>query len=988
MKKIKFTCTNCDAKLRVPTHLAGVSAPCPKCGATITAPSDITEAVEDDEPRRAPAPVSSAGATAARSHREAPVSREASHAGSATALAEPPPLAAPAKASVPVPASVQVPVPAAKLDPVVVPASPEPTPILPKTTTSVEIPTPASRPLQPRPITPPVPAESAPAESAPAFFTPPPPVRPITPVAPEPDLAADAPVSLPAADQVVVEVSSFPVPAPAPAPPASIITQPIQVNSRPSGLPEVRSEVSGAGSLPRLDISLAGQDLSGAAAVLFADNAGQPVRTRVQLPQPGVETHKFSPDDFIVPSSAPAVPPVPEAPVAEAPPALDEQDAFDPSHFAAEEATVENTPQPYTPIPLPGASDPIPLDELDDASYEDLPDFDAGDVHSYYPGPDPDEEESYFNDLSDDQIPPGLEAPAWSEEELAGEFVSAPPVEVPWNLQPASVPDDVDFREVEAPAPEAKKETPREDRYEDRYDEVPVNPLHEGSFGKLFSQQPGSVEEKPAPVVSTPAPEPEVIAPARSADALPAPITQAPAPPDGDVLEELFGGSLRSAENPKKLSKTAVVMISCLAGAAVIAILMVVLLGQLFLGGREPEDSFKEGSVVESTAEKSKGNVSAALITDDDPSLDDAPAVIDPVALPREPAIGAGTADTPPAEAPALSIDERVQQIVNGTGAAPATGGSVIGQPSLDLVDNGIDPLDTPIPIEAPAPTSATPPAPAPAPEAPPVSALDAAGSSLLGPAGNEPPGASSARSTGAAGKSANYNPPASFAAPGPDESPLLRVNDLIDAFLRAPDWQTRINYTYQGDSLRPAIEDYYKKWPDTKIDRYSQQLFQMEQSTELGGPYWVYLISTSDADQGFPLIIRVEDGNLKVDWEIYSEFNDRHFVRFRDGTMPRPSTFRVVIERVSDYYGTDREAFTNVKDYYVYQINPPYGDLNEFSEYAFVKKDSEVAKKLEKVVSLGDEPLAVIVTLDEEAFAHGVKHFVITDYLTEGWFR
>ncbi|MDP4791014.1 MAG: hypothetical protein NWR99_03950, partial [Verrucomicrobiales bacterium] len=274
------------------------------------------------------------------------------------------------------------------------------------------------------------------------------------------------------------------------------------------------------------------------------------------------------------------------------------------------------------------------------------------------------------------------------------------------------------------------------------------------------------------------------------------------------------------------------------------------------------------------------------------------------------------------------------------------------------------------------------------APTAPAVSALAAAKSPLAGPAEEGSPAASSTGSLEAAGKSANYNPPASFAAPGPDESPLLRVNDLIDAFLRAPDWQARIKYTYQGGSLQPAIENYYKKWPDARIDRFSLQLFQMEQSTELGGPYWVYLISTSDADQGFPLIIRVEEGNLKVDWEIFSEFNDRHFVRFRDGTMPRPSTFRVVIERVSDYYGTDREAFTNVKDYYVYQINPPYGDLNEFSEYAFVKKDSEVAAKLEKVVGLGEEPLAVIVTLDEKAFEHGVKHFVISDYLTEGWFR
>ena len=68
--------------------------------------------------------------------------------------------------------------------------------------------------------------------------------------------------------------------------------------------------------------------------------------------------------------------------------------------------------------------------------------------------------------------------------------------------------------------------------------------------------------------------------------------------------------------------------------------------------------------------------------------------------------------------------------------------------------------------------------------------------------------------------------------------------------------------------------------------------------------------------------------------------------------------------------------------------MNPPYGDLNEFSEFVFVKKDTPLAKKLDELVRLGDEPLAVVVTLDNKAFAHGVKHFVITELLTEGWFR
>lgn len=322
--------------------------------------------------------------------------------------------------------------------------------------------------------------------------------------------------------------------------------------------------------------------------------------------------------------------------------------------------------------------------------------------------------------------------------------------------------------------------------------------------------------------------------------------------------------------------------------------------------------------------------------------------------------------NTPPVDPEALSFDERIQRIVNGEGLDDGSGGGAAATSMLggSSGEAGMQfPSDPPLPAEE----TAIPVAEASAPEEPTAVAED---------------------SSAAPRTAENYNPADTFPAPGPGDNPLGRTHDLLDAFLRAPDWESRIRYTYQGESLRPVIEEYYKKWPVTSMDRYARQLFQMEPDVELGGPYWVYLISTSDLDQGFPVIIRVEDGLLKVDWEIYSEFQDRHFVEFQKGAIASPHTFRLVIERVSDYYGSDRETFENLDDYYVYQINPPYGDLNEFSEYAFVKKDSEVASQLDAVVGLGEEPLAVIITLEQEMFAHGTKHIVIEEYLTEGWFR
>ena len=102
MKKIKFTCSHCQAKLRVPSHLAGVSAPCPKCGATITAPSDFDDA--EEEISSAPASVTSAAPQASAAKVSATVS--AGQKISGRVVSAPPEPVSPEPESVPLPEPV------------------------------------------------------------------------------------------------------------------------------------------------------------------------------------------------------------------------------------------------------------------------------------------------------------------------------------------------------------------------------------------------------------------------------------------------------------------------------------------------------------------------------------------------------------------------------------------------------------------------------------------------------------------------------------------------------------------------------------------------------------------------------------------------------------------------------------------------------------------------------------------------------------------
>ena len=143
-------------------------------------------------------------------------------------------------------------------------------------------------------------------------------------------------------------------------------TQPIRVNPRADGLAPIRTVTNpNAEPLPRLDVSLAGNETSSAAAALIHDGSQPRQKTRVQLPQPGApapaeETHHFSPDDFIAPAGAP---PEQELPASTAPP----QAPAEPEFVAPQEY------QSASPAPVEPPREGFALPEPEEMSLPDRP---------------------------------------------------------------------------------------------------------------------------------------------------------------------------------------------------------------------------------------------------------------------------------------------------------------------------------------------------------------------------------------------------------------------------------------------------------------------------------------------------------------------------------------------------------------------------------------------------------------------------------------
>ena len=157
-----------------------------------------------------------------------------------------------------------------------------------------------------------------------------------------------------------------------------------------------------------------------------------------------------------------------------------------------------------------------------------------------------------------------------------------------------------------------------------------------------------------------------------------------------------------------------------------------------------------------------------------------------------------------------------------------------------------------------------------------------------------------------------------------------------------------------------------------------------MERSRSDNTLFYVFFFITNQMPDGYPLILRTEDGKLKVDWEIFAEFNDQHFKYFVEGESSDPHPLRIMIKRAS-YWGPDKDKFTELNDYLCFGISAP--PFPEEGKFAFVKKGSPLADKLEQSLPWGKPPVSGIVEFEKVKLAHGNEHLMIKSIVTDGWF-
>ncbi|MDF1753693.1 MAG: hypothetical protein P1U89_13015 [Verrucomicrobiales bacterium] len=862
MTKIKFNCPSCNAKLKVPSSLAGVSGPCPKCGGTIVAPLQSEEEYE-------PTSASVVSSPPVQRAAEAPAQKH-SISVSATAVADPPQ---------PQRTVTQPPVINQPIAPPPVFAQ-QPAAYTPPPQQAVE-----SRPAVSQPSPPVInqPVHQAPASNQPSQHRPAPTIsneigfpRPLEQVSHTAAVAlANAPASFQQSQPQAPEPQVYQQPAPEPAPP--------QAPAQPEVAPPA------AENYPEQSYQQ------------YAAQTPAPAEPAVEIPEEIFE------------ADTPAA-----APEAEQAPAQEPQD----NYYQHQQSEAYN--QAYVPQTQPIVVKRRQEEVISQDSEQAPPRLDAslaeagGDTLSAG-------QAAYQPDSTFIQLPEvGSEA---NEENFSINPAERPPYRPPNPV--ALTPPNQAVQEEPAYQQAAVEEVPQDYSYqvepefplEDPVVE-PIEEYHEVEEPEMPGSGTGSVAAFLAEAMETHSSQEGNAS--KSKD---------------EILDELLGVAPKGKKKKKGLSASTKFMLSILAAVAVCAgIGVYYAIDQIGGFSMSGENVFgEEGlrNLEKKTGINISGITGSKKIADADEGEPEIPAI-----TPPEPEVPEQI------EIPSVEPEEMTP--------------TEVASRLEDEIPAAIPPVEEPpIPDQNDAANEMeiTPPTPAPSPL--PAIAKE------------------------------NYSPKPYYPAPGRDDPPLKNTHDLVDAYLRAPNWEARIPYTYQGESLRPAIAEYYQKWPDFSLDRFKMKLFQMEMEEEFGGPFWVYQITKSDADPGgVPMIIRVENGHLKVDWQVYSEFSDEHFLKFREGKIGAPHTFRLVAERVSEYPGADKPGFTDLDNYLCFELNPPYGGYRAYSEYAFVKKGTEIARVMNEKIGLGDDPLAVILKIDREGFSHGIRHYVIKEFVDEGWFK
>ncbi|MEM9081617.1 MAG: hypothetical protein AAGC74_13095 [Verrucomicrobiota bacterium] len=212
-----------------------------------------------------------------------------------------------------------------------------------------------------------------------------------------------------------------------------------------------------------------------------------------------------------------------------------------------------------------------------------------------------------------------------------------------------------------------------------------------------------------------------------------------------------------------------------------------------------------------------------------------------------------------------------------------------------------------------------------------------------------------------------------------PAAGALDKPMEALNAFLAAPTWNTRIHHSLHPERVGVLMKKYYLSNPDEPIIPTSIRYQHSETDEATDTTFYVFHLTTEQAEAGFPVAIEETEYGYKVDWEAFVEFKDNLFQQFAQNPQPGTSGQFHVIVRKTHYFDKD---FPEIENLTPYRIDPPIPDQDKT---AFVNNATPVGNEIGSKVDWGS-PFTPLIELTWRESEAGTAYLEITKIIFENW--
>lgn len=205
----------------------------------------------------------------------------------------------------------------------------------------------------------------------------------------------------------------------------------------------------------------------------------------------------------------------------------------------------------------------------------------------------------------------------------------------------------------------------------------------------------------------------------------------------------------------------------------------------------------------------------------------------------------------------------------------------------------------------------------------------------------------------------------------------MRKLRPIMAGFLEAENWQDRLDYCAERETVRPLMEDYYKGNDDGPLAY--REIFSGG-AVSLGELFITAYVLMEDYSRRSFVMLRDDDGSWSVDWESFVGYSTMSMTEFKNVRPTEPQMFRLTISRPRpgyfNYEFSDEESW----DCYLLMGR----DLDEIL-YAYVKKFGDTASDLNKIFAIHDEAaITLMIRFPEDA--PSANQVEVVEVLGEGW--